>query len=99
MAAMQTVAAQLQSGVLVCPQTGQRLIMEEGGAQLVTVDHRFRYPLLNGTVPVLLVDAEAMREYGGDSPQMTRAYTESRPVRRSPLKRLLRWLIYRGREP
>jgi SAM-dependent methyltransferase len=96
---MQTVTAQIQSGALVCPQSGQTLVVEDTGTRLVTPDGRYRYPLLNGTVPVLLTDEEAMRQYAGDSPRMTSEYIDSKPVHRSPLKRLLRFLAYRGREP
>lgn len=96
---MQTIAAQLQSGALVCPQSGQTLAMDETGTRLVTPDGRCHYPLLNGTVPVLLADEEAMRQYAGDSPQMTREYTDSPPIRRSLFLRLLRRIVYWGREP
>ena len=99
MTLMQSVAAQIESGALVCPQSGQRLTVDEPGTRLVTPDGRFHYPLLHGTVPVLLVDEDAMREYAGESPQMTCEYTGTAPVRRSRLKRLLRRLVYRGREP
>ena len=99
MTVMQTVTAQLQSGVLVCPQSGQALTVDGAGLRLVTPDQRYSYPFLNGTVPVLLADEEAMRGYAGDSPQMTREYTESAPARRSLLLRLLRCLVYRGKEP
>ncbi len=96
---MQTIAAQLQSGALVCPQSGQTLTLDNSGERLTTPDQHYSYPMLNGTVPVLLADEEAMHRYAGDSPQMTYEYTASEPVRRSPFLRLLRRIVYRGREP
>lgn len=97
---MQDVSAQLFSGALVCPQSGQRLAGDSTGERLVTPDGRFSYPLLNGTVPILLADAEAMREYAGDSARMTAEYAEDRPApRRSLPLRILRRLVYRGGEP
>ena len=99
---MQSVANQIQSGVLVCPHSGQTLAPDETG-ELVTPDGGFRYPLIGGTVPVLLREAEAMQEYAGDSPRMTAEYTAMPAPRRSLPLRLLRRVVYqlayRSREP
>lgn len=97
---MQDVLAQIKSGALVCPRSGQTLVMDEAQAHLVTPDGCSRYLLLNGTVPILLVDEEAMRDYAGDSARMTAEYAQEKPApRRSLLLRLLRRLVYRGGEP
>jgi len=97
---MQDVLAQIKSGALVCPRSGQTLVMDEAQAHLVTPDGCSRYLLLNGTVPILLVDEEAMRDYAGDSARMTAEYAQEKPaLRRSLLLRLLRRLVYRGGEP
>ena len=84
---MQNVPTQISSGALVCPQSGQRLVGDSTGERLVTPDGRFSYPLLNGTVPILLADEGAMREYAGDSARMTAEYAEDRsaPRRLLPL--------------
>lgn len=97
---MQNALAQIRSGTLVCPRSGQTLTVDESQADLVTPDGRYRYPLLDGTTPVLLEDEAAMREYVGANARMVSEYMESSPVRRrSWLLRLLRRLVYRGREP
>lgn len=95
---MQDVLAQIKSGTLVCPRSGQTLALDE--ARLVTPDGCCQYPMLDGAVPVLLVDEEAMREYAGSSPRMVSEYAEAKPAppRALPL-RMLRRLVYRGREP
>lgn len=96
---MQDVLAQIQSGTLVCPRSGQKLTMDAARTRLVTPDGRYEYPLLDGTVPVLLVDPEAMREYVGGTP-MDREYMQVKPPpRRSLPLRILRRLVYRGGEP
>ncbi len=97
---MQDISAQLVSGALVCPRSGQRLATDAAGEHLVTPDGRYSYPLLNGTVPILLVDEEAMREYAGGSARMTAEYAEDKPApRRSLPLRIMRRLVYRGGEP
>lgn len=96
---MQDVLAQIKSGALVCPRSGQTLATDAARTRLVTPDGRCQYPLLEGSVPVLLVDEKAMREYVGGA-QMVREYTEvNAPPRRSLPLRLLRRLVYRGGEP
>lgn len=97
---MQNVLMQITTGALVCPQSGQALAADASKAHLVTPDGRYRYPLLDGTVPVLLADEEAMREYVGGGERMVREYTEVKaPTPRSLPLRILRRLVYRGREP
>jgi SAM-dependent methyltransferase len=97
---MQDVLSQIKSGALVCPRSGQMLATDAARTRLVTPDGRYQYPLLEGSVPILLVDEEAMREYVGGGAQMIREYTEAKtPPRRSLPLRILRRLVYRGGEP
>ena len=97
---MQNLFAQLQSGALMCPASGQALAINAAQTQLTTPDGCYRYPLLGGTVPVLLLDEEAMREYAAASARMTGEYAPAAPVaRRSLPLRLLRRLIYFRGEP
>lgn len=97
---MQDVPAQIKSGALRCPRSGQTLAPDEARARLVTPDGRESYPLLDGLVPILLVDAEAMREYAGDSARMAREYAPAQPApRRSLPLRILRRLVYGGGGP
>lgn len=97
---MQNVLAQIQSGVLVCPQSGQTLALDDTQEHLVTPDGCYAYPMLDKTVPVLLADAALMQEYAGGSAQMTREYQADKPVRHRSLPlRILRTLVYRRGEP
>jgi len=97
---MQNVFAQIKSGALICPRSGQTLALDKTGGRLVTPDGCCHYVLLDGTVPILLGDEEAMRKYAGSSECMMGEYTETSAVpRRSLPLRILRRLIYRGGEP
>lgn len=97
---MQDVLAQIKSGALVCPRSGQRLTLNEAGTRLLTLDGRHSYPLLNGTVPVLLLNEGAMQEYAASSARMVGEYAESQPVRHRSLPlRMLRRLVYLRGEP
>ena len=97
---MQDVLAQINSGTLVCPQSRQTLALDETGVRLTTPDGRYSYPLLDGAIPVLLADEEAMREYVGANPRMVGEYTEVKAApRRSLLLRMLRRLVYWRGQP
>ena len=97
---MQDVLTQIQSGALVCPQSRQTLAVDAARTRLVTSDGRYSYPLLGETVPILLVDEEAMGEYAAGSARMTAEYAEDKPApRRSLPLRILRRLVYLRGEP
>jgi SAM-dependent methyltransferase/uncharacterized protein YbaR (Trm112 family) len=73
---MMDVFTQIEIGKLVCPVTRQRLVADRQRGCLVTADGRRSYPLVNGTVPVLLVDPDATAAYAGESQKMNEEYAE-----------------------
>lgn len=75
---MNEILQQINNGKVVCPVTGQRLIIDAQNSLLRTIDGAISYPLLGGTVPLLLQDRQAMAEYVNDSAKMTSEYTEKR---------------------
>ena len=71
---MMDVVMQIKKGRLVCPVTHQQLEIDRQNSCLVTSDGQKSYPLLEGDVPVLLVDANAMAAYAADSKKMNDEY-------------------------
>ena len=61
---------QVAEHILICPRTGQPLMFDASGSTLVTQDQGSRYRLLNGQVPVLLLDEDLTREYINSSKAM-----------------------------
>jgi SAM-dependent methyltransferase/uncharacterized protein YbaR (Trm112 family) len=71
---MMDVATQIKEGRLVCPITHNQLEIDRQSGRLVTSDGQKSYPFLEGDVPVLLVDADAMAAYASDSKKMNDEY-------------------------
>lgn len=68
----------IETGKLVCPVTRQRLVINGRGDTLTTVDGGRSYPLLHGSVPILLDDPRAMAAYANDSAKMAEEYLPER---------------------
>lgn len=91
---MLSVESQIESGKLVCPQTLQRLIVQEN--LLVTADHKIQYPLIRG-VPIL-IDQERQGEYlSENSGSMEQEYNATNAPA-SGLRRLLRRTLRAGND-
>lgn len=72
---MMDVMCQVETGKLVCPFTKQRLILNEQRNYLITADGSRSYLLVDGLVPLLLIDPEATSVYAGESKKMTEEYS------------------------
>ncbi len=68
------VDAQIERGMLVCPETGQRLYPDAERRTLAAAAGARRYRLLDGRVPVLLLDEAAASTYASSSDTMVQAY-------------------------
>lgn len=51
---------QIATGKLVCPKSRKRLFLDETNSLLVTADGSAKYPVLNGSVPILLADQDGV---------------------------------------
>jgi SAM-dependent methyltransferase/uncharacterized protein YbaR (Trm112 family) len=61
------VREQIATGKLVCPRSKKRLFLDEKNSCLITDDKSAKYPLLNGSIPILLADQEWADEYTSSS--------------------------------
>jgi SAM-dependent methyltransferase len=73
-AAMMSLEMQIESGVLVCPMTKEKLQIGDGNRMLASSRAGKSYKLLNGKVPLLLIDEQWADQYVGDSERMVREY-------------------------
>ncbi len=71
---MMDVETQIKEGLLVCPVTHLPLKIDRKNSRLSTPEGERSYPLLEGDVPVLLVDADSMAAYAADSKKMNDEY-------------------------
>src|SRR5258706_12840338 len=61
------VREQIATGKLVCPRSKKRLFLDEKNSCLITDYKSAKYPLLNGSIPILLADQEWANEYTSSS--------------------------------
>lgn len=88
------VLDQIEAGCLVCPQTRQRLNVSADGRWLSTAEGAPRYALLDGRVPVLLVDPAWADKYSRASGKMTAEYEPNRlPQKTSRYSRFKAWAL------
>jgi SAM-dependent methyltransferase len=89
---MDTIA-QIEQGILVCPETRQRLHVSNDRQWLVTEDNAYRYRFLNDRIPILLRDPGSTAEYASASKRMNEEYSQEGVQRRDSLfGRLRRFL-------
>ena len=84
------IIAQIERGILICPQTRQRLYMSGDRQWLATVDNTQRYRLLDGKTPILLADPKWAGEYASSSRRMNEAYSADGRAKRNSLFHRLR---------
>jgi len=86
---------QIESGRLVSPVSRKRLIYDKEYSRLRTLDNSESYTVLNGEVPILVIDPEWAAKYSESSSQMLSEY-----IPENALKTLLRrWVIaLRGKD-
>lgn len=65
---------QIETGCLVSPKTLQRLYYDECHSRLISLDKTETYSVLNGKVPVMVVNPEWAAEYSESSLQMINEY-------------------------
>ncbi|WP_246525588.1 class I SAM-dependent methyltransferase [Geomobilimonas luticola] len=65
---------QAETGRLVSPKTRERLFYDEDSSKLITQDKTESYSVLNGKVPVMVIDPEWAGEYADSSRQMVNEY-------------------------
>ena len=70
------IRKQIELGLLVCPKTKQRLSISHDNQWLENVDKTEHYSLLNGAIPILLIDAKWAEKYANDSKVMTMTDTQ-----------------------
>ena len=89
---MDTIA-QIEQGILICPETKQRLHVSADAQWLVTEDNAHRYSLLNGKIPILLTDPSIIATYAAASKRMNKEYSLAAVQKRYSLfNRLKRFL-------
>ena len=95
---MLSVSEQVGRGILVCPVTRERLVLEDGA--LRTADGSQRYATVDG-VPILLSDPQAADRYVRGSSRMVEEYGPADPSteQRSPSGRLRNLLARDYRTP
>lgn len=71
---MMSIFEQIESGKLISPITGSRLQFGADNLCLVGETRSERFPLLNGTVPVLLKNPHWYDRYMADAPRMLEEY-------------------------
>lgn len=86
---MLTVAQQIERGILVCPITQERLLLEPDAVR--TVDGARRYELDHG-VPILLSNREEASAYVQQSPAMVEEYGRPSSKNGGPRAGLMRML-------
>lgn len=47
---------QLNSGVLVCPQTKQKLMWDKEESCIKTSDGKYKYTVIDSRIPIMLID-------------------------------------------
>jgi SAM-dependent methyltransferase len=70
------VSQQIERGILVCPETKQKLQITAEGGWLENSEKTRRYRFSHGQVPLLLLDDKWAAEYVNDSPKMTEEYSQ-----------------------
>ena len=65
---------QLSSGRLVCPRTRQRLTLDAPNGEVHSNDYSCRYRVVDGRVPLMLLDREWAEQYATASGQMINEY-------------------------
>jgi len=93
-----SVAEQVGRGILVCPVTRERLVLEDGVLRAADGGHRYASV---GGVPILLSDPQAADRYVQGSARMVEEYGPADPStgRRSPSGRLRNLLARDYRTP
>ena len=77
---MLDIMKQIERGVLVCPASGLPLQVGPNGDTLVSADNSRSYPFLDGRVPILLADPDALAGYATASQKMNDEYNaDTRP--------------------
>jgi len=69
------ILKQIEKGLLVSPNTKQRLFISKDFHYLQDAEKTEQYQLLNGSVPILLTDEKWAIEYASDSARMSSEYT------------------------
>jgi SAM-dependent methyltransferase/uncharacterized protein YbaR (Trm112 family) len=69
------VTQQIELGILVCPETKQKLIFSNPDS-LTTQDGNKTYLVLNDKIPILITDNDLVEEYAKSSKRMNEEYSE-----------------------
>ena len=75
------ITTQIEKGLLVSPESGQKLSINPANQSLSTEDGAEQYPYLKREetiVPVLLLDAKWAEQYSNSSERMVREYSQER---------------------
>ncbi len=89
---------QIERGVLVCPRTYLPLRLSSARNSLITTDGGHEYPLLEGKIPVLLLDEGSAESYWASSQRMTTEYQPEAVRRRASLWYWIKTHDYRCRD-
>lgn len=89
---MDTIA-QIEQGILICPETKQRLHVSSDKQWLVTDDNVHRYRFLNGEIPILLTDPNSIAEYASASKRMNEEYSLEGVQKKNSLFNRLKQLL------
>ena len=84
------IIAQIERGILICPQTRQPLYISSDRRWLATMDNTRRYRFLDGKTPILLADQKWAEEYASSSKKMNEAYSPDGMAKRNSLFHRLR---------
>jgi SAM-dependent methyltransferase len=79
--AMMSLETQIMAGVLVCPLTKEKLQIGDSNGALVCRKTNKSYKLLDGRIPLLLIDEQWANQYIGDSDRMVQEYASDKMFR------------------